>query len=131
MGLEHRKILADYWLEKAGESLASAQDEYKSGRYSICVNRLYYAVFYSVSAALAVAGKKYGKHSAVRAAFNLEYIKAGAVPEKYADLYNGLFDDRNEGDYKPFVSFNSVDVSGRLSQVEEFIGLFKGIVHKD
>ena len=34
-----------YWQEKAYESLDSAEDEMKAGRFSFSVNRLYYAMF--------------------------------------------------------------------------------------
>lgn len=37
-----RHTLAQYWLEKAHDSLASAQLELSGGHLAFCVNRLYY-----------------------------------------------------------------------------------------
>ena len=56
----HDKDLVYYWLEKAVESVESARSEYEAGRLSFSGNRLYYALFYSVTAALAAKGKKLG-----------------------------------------------------------------------
>ena len=50
---EHRRNLVQYWLQKANESVASAKSEIEAGRLSFTVNRLYYALFYAVTGALA------------------------------------------------------------------------------
>jgi uncharacterized protein (UPF0332 family) len=47
-----KKVLIEYWIEKAFESLESAKSEYASGRLSFAVNRVYYACFYALSAGL-------------------------------------------------------------------------------
>jgi uncharacterized protein (UPF0332 family) len=79
MNESERKTLACYWLEKARHSLARAEADVADESYSFAVSRLYYAVFYAVSAALAAEGKTYGKHSAVRSMFNRHYVKEGTV----------------------------------------------------
>ncbi|MDM8549379.1 HEPN domain-containing protein [Desulfobacterales bacterium HSG2] len=57
---EHRSELVRYWWSKAEESMASAKREFEAESYSITVNRLYYSVFYGVSAALFVFQKAFG-----------------------------------------------------------------------
>jgi uncharacterized protein (UPF0332 family) len=69
---EHCQKIAGYWMEKAEESLESARLEYSQGHFGFCINRLYYAAFYAVSAVLAARGLKYGKHAAVRASLHRE-----------------------------------------------------------
>ncbi len=49
---EQRKEVVRYWWSKVEESLASAQREFEARSYDFAINRLYYAVFYAVSAAL-------------------------------------------------------------------------------
>jgi len=44
--------LVPYRLEKARETLEDARILANAGRWNACVNRLYYACFYSVSALL-------------------------------------------------------------------------------
>lgn len=49
---EQRAEVIRYWWSQAEESLASARRELEAGAYAFAVNRLYYAAFYGVSAAL-------------------------------------------------------------------------------
>lgn len=44
--------LIQYWLEKADESLTSAQVSYKNKAYNSAINRIYYSAFYAVKALL-------------------------------------------------------------------------------
>ena len=47
-----QQIIIDYWVEKAGEDLASARDNLKSGRYQNAVRDAYFACFHAFSAVL-------------------------------------------------------------------------------
>ncbi len=116
-----RHTLAEYWLEKADDSLASARLEYAGGHLAFSVNRLYYAAFYAVSALLVERGLTYGKHSAVRAAFHRELVKTGWISAAYGKLYDRLFNDRQEADYVAFVEFDQDVVAGEIDDVERFL----------
>lgn len=74
--------------------MASAKSELNAGRLSFSVNRLYYAMFYSVTAALAIKGEKYIKHSAVRAAFHRDFVRTEKVEKSIGKLYDELFHAR-------------------------------------
>ena len=77
MSAEPRKDVVRYWWSKAEESLASAHREIEAGSYAFAVNRVYYAAFYGVSAALLDRHLSFSKHSGVRAVFHREFIKTG------------------------------------------------------
>lgn len=96
-----------YWWGRARESLDAAQREFAIGSYAFAMNRAYYAMFYAVSALLLEEGHKFKKHSGVRAAFNREIIKTGRMEKRYGNLYNEIFDDRQEGDYVEFTKFDA------------------------
>jgi uncharacterized protein (UPF0332 family) len=117
------KQISRYWIGKARESVESAQSEFDDGRYGFCVNRLYYASFYSASAYFAARGESYGKHSAVRSSFNRDLVNAGIVPEEYGDLYNALFNMRHESDYTPFAEPQGDDVADKMKKTRDFVEL--------
>ncbi|MBM4086568.1 MAG: HEPN domain-containing protein, partial [Planctomycetes bacterium] len=73
---EWRPEVVRYWWFKAEESLASARRELDAGANSFAMNRIYYAAFYGVSAALLERRQSFKKHSGVRAAFHREFIKS-------------------------------------------------------
>lgn len=120
------------WLEKAEDSYAEAILLFGGKRFVGCVNRLYYSVFYAVSAVLALERKEYGKHSAVRAALHRDFVKPGRVPISIGKTYDELFFDRQEGDYTPRTSFDENDIQRLLSEGRVFIDFFKGLIrHPD
>ena len=47
-----QQIIIDYWVEKAGEDLASARDNLKSDRHQNAVRDAYFACFHAFSAVL-------------------------------------------------------------------------------
>ena len=65
-----------YWWEKALESLEAARRDLAAEAFSFAINRAYYALFYAVSALLLEEGRRFEKHSGVRAAFNQHFIMA-------------------------------------------------------
>lgn len=119
-----REELVNYWLRKAEESLASARSELGAGRLSFAVNRLYYALFYLVTAALSARGVKLGKHSAVRAAFHKEFVRTGEVEKSYGRLYDELFHTRHQADYLPLTELDETVVAQQLQDVESFFAVF-------
>jgi len=125
---EAQKTMIGLWLKKADEALASAELEVNAGHTGFAVNRLYYACFYAVTALLLRDGKQFARHSAVKSEFVRSYVKPGQVDARWNRFYQKLFDDRQEGDYVPTVSFEKSDVSARLHQAREFIGLIRSLI---
>src|SRR5208283_3868330 len=96
------KELINYRRQKAKESFAAAKILYKNGNFFSAVNRLYYAVFYQVTALLLTKGFASSKHSGVMALFNKEFVKTGIITKKSGKFYGRLFELRQEGDYADF-----------------------------
>lgn len=80
------------------------------------MNRLYYAAFYGVCALLLEREQSFRKHSGVRAAFQRQFIKTGLIDMRWGRLYDQLFEDRQEGDYVVFISFEAEYVQFQISQ---------------
>ena len=110
-----------YWWIKAQDSLSSARREFEAGSHAFAVNRLYYTLFYAVCAALLERKQTFKKHSGVRSAFHRQFIKTGLLDIKWGRLYDQLFEDRQEGDYVVFISFEPEYVEHQLKQCEAFL----------
>ena len=78
-------------MARANETMEDARILANSGRWNACVNRLYYACFYGVTALLVRHGLSSSKHTGVRSLFNSQYVKTGMVPKELARIYNDLF----------------------------------------
>ena len=119
-----KKLLIRQWFEKARRSLKAAERELASGNMDFAANRIYYAAFYAVTAALMHKGLKFKKHSAVRAAFHKEFIKSEILPKKYGFLYDTIMQDREAADYLTFVTIEEEVLKQEITDVEELIPNF-------
>ena len=115
------KELALYRLQRARETLEDARILADARRWNPCVNRLYYACFYAVSALLVQAGLSSSKHTGVRSLFNRHFVRTGKVAKEKARIFNDLFERRQEGDYMDFVSFEESQVRPWISEAEAFV----------
>ena len=128
--MERSKDLVLYRMTRAHETLEDARILAREGRWNACVNRLYYACFYAVSALLACDGLSSSKHTGVRSLFNSQYVKPGKIPKELARIYNDLFERRQEGDYIDFVSFKESQVFPWIAKAEELVEHIVSFVKK-
>ncbi len=120
--------LINYRRERAKETLKDAKVMLDNASLFSTVNRIYYSIFYEVTALLLIKGLSPSKHSGVRSMFNREFIKTGIVKEEYGDFYNKIFEFRQKGDYGDFVEFEKEKVKGWLEKAEECITALDKII---
>jgi uncharacterized protein (UPF0332 family) len=123
--------LVKYRVSRALESLSEAQVLADSMHWNACVNRLYYACFYAVSAILVIHKMKSTKHSGVRSFFNLHFVKTGDVSIESARIYNDLFERRQEGDYEDFFVFSEAEVKPWIEDAISFVNSLKILIEKN
>ena len=122
--------LIQYRLEKANQTLEDAKLLANACRWNPCVNRLYYACFYAVSALLAQNEFSSSKHTGIRSLFNLNFVKTGIISRETAEIYNDLFDRRQEGDYADYVVFTEEQVLPRIVKANNFIKTVISLLQK-
>jgi uncharacterized protein (UPF0332 family) len=123
--------LVKYRVSRALESLSEAKILAESSHWNACVNRLYYACFYAVSALLVLHKMKSKKHSGIRSFFNLHFVKTGIVSLESARIYNDLFERRQEGDYEDFFVFNEAEAKPWVNDAESFVNTLRALIEKD
>lgn len=110
-----------YRFAKAEETLLAAKQLSESGFWNSCVNRLYYACFYAVSALLVKDDMISKSHSGIKTQFFQNYIKSKKLDLEYGKLYSDLFDWRQKGDYNDFFDMQQEDVLALIEPVEDFV----------
>jgi uncharacterized protein len=124
----HRADVVQYWWAKAERSLASAGRELEAEEFSFAMNRVYYAAFYAVSAALLERHSPFKKHSGIRSAFHREFVKTGLLDIQWAKFYDQLFEDRQEGDYVASIAFEREYVERQMERCAEFLAQLRPLV---
>ncbi len=128
---EESKELVLYRLRKARETLKDARILADARRWNPCVNRLYYACFYAVSAVLIQEDLSSSKHAGIRSLFNQHFVKTGKVAKEKAQVFNDLFERRQEGDYMDFVSFEESQVKPWIPEAEAFVENIAVLIEKN
>lgn len=117
-----REEVIRYRIARALEVLSEAELLADHSHWNSCVNRLYYACFYAVSALLLKHGWAPHRHSGVVSRFNQEFVRTGAVSREDARFFRELFDNRQEGDYEDFTRFEEEQVRPWIGLARAFVG---------
>ena len=120
-----------FWLGRSDEAVASALAELAAGRCAFAVNRAYYACFYSLSAVLLVEGRKYAKHSGVRAALHRDLIRSGRLDSSWGRIYDRVFENRQRGDYQELVVFDAAHANELCEEATGFVAQMRRLLSHD
>ena len=126
-----RQTLVGYRLQRARETLEEASILLEAGHANACVNRLYYACFYAVSALLLTRGISTSKHGYVRALLHQDYVKTGHIPEEMGKHFDLLFNSRHKGDYEDLIVFEADIVRPWFEPTESFIDHIAGLIARE
>lgn len=113
--------VVDYRRNRAKETLEDAKRLFDAGSLFSAVNRIYYAMFYEVTALLLTKNLSASKHSGVRALFNKEFVKTGKVSIDMGRFFGQMFEFRQKSDYGDFVRFEEEKVKEWLEKAKEFV----------
>ncbi len=126
---EIKKIIL-YKMDRAYETLEEAELMGKHNHWNTCVNRLYYACFYAVSALLLTENLSSSKHTGVRSLFNKHFVRPALIHEDSGVLYNELFENRQESDYTDFVIMKEDLVCPWIDKTRIFLDTIKTVIEQ-
>ena len=123
--------LVSIQIEKGKEKLDAAKVLLREGFIDDAISRAYYGVFHAASAVLLAEGITVDSHSGLKTMFGLRLIKPGKIDQKYGRWLNRLKDERENGDYDIFTSFDREDAENSITEAEEFIQEMKRYLIKN
>jgi uncharacterized protein (UPF0332 family) len=126
--MNQKNDLLTYRRKRAQGSLQDAKILFRENSLYSAVNRIYYSLFYEVSALLATLDLASAKHSGVRAIFNEQFVKTGKVSIETGKFYSVMFDFRQKSDYGDFVQFEHAKVQEWIAKAEECIRELEGVL---
>lgn len=114
------KELIKAQIEKSKEKLDAAKSLFKDGFVDDAISRAYYSMFHAASAVLFSEGITVESHSALKTMFGLRFANTGKIDKKFGRWLNKLKDERENGDYDIFTSFDIDDARTAIGEAEEF-----------
>ena len=115
-------------MERAAESLASAQLLLDSSFYDDAVSRAYYAMFYAAKAALEVINIETRSHAGVINQFALHFIKSGRLDSQYSTMLTQAFQARQASDYDMQANTVSFEAESVIANAEQFVIKIKDLL---
>jgi len=109
------------YIERAYHDLQAAADLQSLEYWEISASRAYYAAFYVLTAALYTINVVRSKHSGLKAALSEFLVRSGLVEEKFKEIYETLFAQRNVSDYELLVTLEEAQVRRLLDDARRFV----------
>ena len=113
--------LSKYRIERAFETIDDAVYAIADKRYTMAVNRLYYACFYAALALLSLDGETAKTHQGVKQMIGKNYFLTNKIDRLYASIYSRLFNARISGDYDEFQEYDDDTVQLYLQNAKDFV----------
>ena len=118
---DDREILIQYRLNQSMQTIGEVSKLIESDLLNIAVNRIYYGIFYSLTALALKYEYQSSKHFQLMGWFNQNFIKTSLIEVKYGKILRDAFKNRSDGDYAPFILFEKDDVLDMQSEMVDFI----------
>ncbi len=122
-----KEELIKYRRIKAAETLKDATILLSHGSLNSAVNRIYYALFYEVTALLLTRDYSSSRHSGIKSLFNERFIKTGIVTVETGRFFSTMFEFRQKGDYSDYNNFEREKVDEWLDRAKSCIDEIEGL----
>ena len=125
-----RESLVAYRLNQAIETIELAKFLVSNEKLAIAVNRIYYGMYYALTALALKNSFETSKHGQLIGWFNKDYVSSKKVDPKFGKILRHAYQNRTKGDYDAFVSFTSVEVEVMFSEMTLFISEIQRLLSK-
>ena len=96
--MEHKEDLIEYRIQRAEQTLKEAKWAMDKKTLPLAENRIYYSIFYIVSALALKSEFSTSKHSTLRGWFNQMFLKTKAIDLNFGKTYSTAFEKRQKAD---------------------------------
>lgn len=123
-----RESLIDYRLNQAFETIDLAKFLVKNNKLVIALNRIYYRMYYALTALALRNNFETSKHGQLIGWVNKEYVLTRKSDTKYGKILRNAHRNRTKGDYDAFVNFSKTEAENMLSEMTDFIDEIKRLL---
>ena len=116
-----RESLIQYRIERAYEAIEEAELLIDNDKLKLAVSRVYYGMFYILTALALKYNFKTSKHKELVGWFNKNFIKDKKIDQRYGAMMRKAFKSRNDSDYADFIKFEKSDVEKMFLEMKDFI----------
>ncbi|MDY0335920.1 MAG: HEPN domain-containing protein [Bacteroidales bacterium] len=116
-----RDALIAYRFEQAKETIDLSRFLIDSDKLIVAVNRIYYGLYYAVTALALKNHYETSKHRQLIGWFNKEFVSTEQIDKKFGKILRNAYQNRTKGDYDAFIKFDKEAVEDMHMEILEFI----------
>ncbi|MGA1826138.1 MAG: HEPN domain-containing protein [bacterium] len=125
---DEKNALIEHRIKKALNTIDEVDFLIDNNRLYLAVNRIYYAIFYLLSAVSLKYNFPTSKHQQLIGWFNKEFIASGKIDRKYGKIIHNAYKNRSLGDYDDFVEFDIENVKNSFEEMKDFVGKVRRVL---
>ena len=130
MGLKDtdRETLIKLYWDRCYRTLADADNAISTESWNMAANRLYYAVFYAVSALFVKDGCPIKSHRGAKALLGKQYVVTGKIDKETSRIFSQLETLRDMADYDVVFQATKEEIMDFRPQADDFIAAIKKLM---
>ena len=117
--------------EKSRQAFEDAVLLLENNRLSATMNRVYYSMFYNVSALLLTQKVSSSKHQGIISLFNKKFVLTDKVDREWGRFYRRIFAVRQKSDYGSFMDATDIEVKEWFEKGKEFNEIIDNLIDKE
>ena len=123
---EFKDILIKINIDKSDESLKMAEISIRENALMVAFNRIYYAIFYTVTALAEKHEFKTSKHTTMQGWFNQKFVHQDKLfTREISEIYSEAFKYRQKGDYDALYQPDLQKAEELLKQARVFLDVVR------
>ena len=128
MKADEKNALIEHRISKAIAAIDDVDFLISNKKFLLAVNRIYYGMFYMLSALSLKYDFSTSKHQQLIGWFNKEFIATGKVDHKYGKIIHNAYSNRSTGDYDDFAEFEEDEVKNSFNELKDFIQAIRALL---
>ncbi len=125
------QVIVEYRIQQAHQTTKEIETLIARGSLSLAINRIYFSMFYALQALAMVHNTGILKYTEIREWFNNNFVKQGKVDRFYGKILHNAYEDKTEGDYGLFVSFEKEEVVKKFQDMKIFVAEIENLLSDD
>jgi uncharacterized protein (UPF0332 family) len=125
---EDRAALIQVYKDKSCEAINTAEFLIQNNQLSVAADRIYYGIYYMLSAVALKDRFKTSKHEQLIGWFNKTYINTNLIDRKYGKIIQNAFENRMKSDYDVFFKLTREKVEQAFAEMKEVIAEIEKLI---
>jgi len=123
-----KQILINHRIRQAQEALVEISVLIENKFLGLAVNRIYYSIFYAISAVSIKDGFTTSKHKKLLGWFNKNYISNGILPREFGKMIYAAYENREKSDYDFLFEITKEEIKKYFELAKEFVSEIKRLL---